>query len=40
MKSFFEEAMEKREEAVERRHKEKIETINSLVRVLKDLVKK
>lgn len=40
MTSFFTEALEKREEAAERRHKEKINTINSLVGVLKDLIKK
>ncbi|XP_062574671.1 uncharacterized protein LOC134236510 [Saccostrea cucullata] len=40
MKTFFTEAIEKKEGAIERRHKEKINTINSLVGVLKDLVKK
>jgi len=40
MTDFISEFVEKKEEAAERRHQEKMQSINSLVSVLKDIVKK
>jgi hypothetical protein len=40
MKAFLGDVLQKREEAVERRHKENIEAVNSLIGVLKDTLKK
>lgn len=40
MKDFFGSELEKKEEAAERRHKEKLQTVNSLIDVLKKVADK